>query len=1391
MKKLLLSITLLSSVAICNAQAVRWGNKTSSPGTDIEQAHGIATDSTGNSYIIGSYIDSLHLGSILLTSKAHSQDVFVAKVDTLGHYVWAKSFGGTGVDEGFGIAIDNSGNVFCTGGFTGHMFFSPTDSLVSVGGSDIWVAKLDNNGSLLFKTFDGTGTNDYGRSIAVNYANGNFAVVGDENNGVTYYVHKWNSAVSTLFIKQFNATTVTGTGVSFDNNDLLYTCGYYTGNMSMSPNTGMLNHGGTDGVVIVFTSTGTSYSYYNAYGDVNNDYCYGIKSEANGSTFYICGSFRAANYVIGYDNQSNQVVLSGSSSYNYPFIQKMTIGAGGNTVWANQYSSLNSSFNCVASDKWGNVFCGSPYLETYKYMSYGEYAWISAPTGSLQAVDFVNGIGTDRKGNAYCTGQFIGTKTFGDSVLAGGAGSYHSAYIEKISSAVITGPAHGIDYCVSTAHGDSITITVHPSQTYNAGNVFTVQLDNTGTWNFTTPITIGSTTATGNCVIHAFIPAGAYNNFLAFRVLTSNPASTMGDQTWVYGNDRPIAGFNEIPTTRCPNDAATELDVFDSNPNTGSFGTNFLWNPPAGNTSTSIFVSPTVTTNYIVTLTDVQTGCTQKDTFSMAVFNAPIVNAGLDHFVCHGLHDTLHAIGTNIQYYSWAPAINMNGYTTANPVITPTSTQTSTVTVTSPDGCTAADAVQVISAQTTANAGPASYNTCLGSSLPLTGTGTYTGTNHLHYAWTPTTGISNPSSANPTVTPSATTMYHLTTTDSIYGCQGKDSINIIVGPVVVSANDLTITCAGSGTLTATATGNYIGPLTYNWTPSAHLSAINTQSVTASPIVSTNYFVTVSTANGCSGSDSSIVTVNPASFSVGFTAVSQLLTTPPFIAQFSNTTPGISNYTFTWDFGDGTIVQSNNATMFHTYAYNGTYDVTLTAVSNTTGCTQVYFQGGYIYSTGGTSCNAVATATPLGAVSGCTGDTLWLTGNIGSGLSYQWNLNGVSISGATDTTYGATVSGNYSVTVNNGTCSVVSTQHLITFVAPPAAPTITPNGNINLCGGGSVFLTASAGYTSYHWNTGATTQNITATQSGVYTVSVAGSSSSCRATGTYTLNASVAAPTPICAVGVDSATSKNLVIWNPPLTTQIDSFIVYKEGIVAGQFNRIGAVWYHSFSTFLDLASNPAQQSERYELGIRDSCGVLSSLSAYHKTIHLTINQGVGSTWNLLWNNYEGFIFGTFNIYRGTTPTNMTLLTSLASTNFSYTDLSPPPGLVYYQIEAVNPNGCTPMARTYSYSSTRSNIVDDAGLITIGINALAITNDFTLYPNPTTDEISILFKQVNGISSKIIEIMDITGRIIISKQIIVNNGDIEKVNLSELSHGVYMVKIKDENSEVTERIVKTK
>jgi hypothetical protein len=1383
MKKLLLLIVFMGMAALMNAQAIRWATKSISPGTLTEIGNAIAADSAGYTYITGNFKDTIKLNGITATGRG-LKDAFVAKLDTLGHCMWIRSLGGTGDDEGLGISVDLSGNVYIAGYFTTKMFLSPVDSLVAVGGIDMFAAKYDANGNLLMKVMEGTAGSDYARGIAADPNNtGDFAIAGDINNNQKYSVSKYFSSGTMNWNKQSSAgTNIFGTGVDMDNVGKVYISGYLQGSIT-TPN--FLSFGGYDAFLVIYTTTGSSLYYYSNFGSAGNDFAYGVRCTSDAKNCYLCGQFATTI------NFGSGITLSGGS--NNGFVVGFTAaGCCTGPTWAKK-SLASSPYIAVTADKYRNVFVTDGYFTTYKYMrsTYNALAWYSYPTGSISAgVTGSKGLATDRTGNVYSTGKIGNALTFGDSTFAGGNSA---ACIEKISSVELKAPLPGTPFCISVKEGDSLMVTIRPSMAYKPGNVFTLQADSSAAGTFTSSYVVGTLAATGNGIIHAYIPHGTTTNNISLRVLSSNPSSVMGDQTYLYTVDKPIPVISAASITRCPGASGTAITVSDWS-STGPFYT-YSWSPSTGISSSAYdnaSITATITADYIISLTETGSGygCTGKDTIHVNVYpNVAVITSATPSYICRGTTDTLHAIGTNVSTYAWTPTSTLSGASTANPLSTPTSASvTYTCTVTSPQGCTATSTLSVTSPQTTANAGPVSYNTCLGGAVPLAGTST--GTGGRIYQWTPATGLSNPNIANPSATPAITTMYHLVATDTTNGCKGKDSINIIVGPVAVSANDLTLTCASSGTLTATTTGNYIMPLTYLWSPSSHLSSTTTASTTANPIVNSTYFVTVTTGNGCSGSDSSKVTILSPNYNLSFNAVQQLFTSPPFACQFNNTTPSMSSYTFTWLWGDGTSTVSGGSTVFHVYNYNGTYDVTLIAVSNTTGCSDTLYQPGYIFCTGGTGCSVTSTVSTPDGTSTCMGDTLMVSANTGAGYTYQWNLNGTTISGATSSTYNATVGGNYSVMINNGACSVVSAPVSLSFATPPSAPVITHTGSITTCGGGTVYLTASSGYSSYHWNTGATTQNITATSSGVYTVTVTSGTSSCSSSSSYSLNASTIAPQDICVVGVDSATGKNLVIWNPPVSNEIDSFIVYKEGIVAGQFNQIGSVWYHSFSTFLDMASNPAMQAERYKMAIRDTCGVITLMSAHHKTIHLTINAGAGSTWNLLWNHYEGFSYGTYNIYRGTTATGMTLLTSLASTNSSYTDLTPPAGLVYYQIEAVNPSGCSPTTRSINYSVTRSNIVDDG--LTTGMNAFMANDLFTLYPNPATDELNILFTTVNGTSVKTVDLIDMMGRTVLAKRFTVaGSGDLERLNVGELRQGIYFVKVKDNNSESIQRIVITK
>ena len=166
-----------------------------------------------------------------------------------------------------------------------------------------------------------------------------------------------------------------------------------------------------------------------------------------------------------------------------------------------------------------------------------------------------------------------------------------------------------------------------------------------------------------------------------------------------------------------------------------------------------------------------------------------------------------------------------------------------------------------------------------------------------------------------------------------------------------------------------------------------------------------------------------------------------------------------------------------------------------------------------------------------------------------------------------------------------------------------------------------------------------------------------------------------------------------MVWEKPITSAIDSFYVYKESSAAGVYQKIGGTAYSDTAVFNDLSSNPAVQAYRYRISLLDSCGTESAMGDIHKSIHLTINQGVGTDWNLIWSHYEGFTFPSYNIYRGTSPTSMAPLTTIASTLNSYTDVTAPAGTVYYQIEVVSSYTCDPAKANYNIS--RSNIADNS------------------------------------------------------------------------------------------------
>jgi large repetitive protein len=119
-----------------------------------------------------------------------------------------------------------------------------------------------------------------------------------------------------------------------------------------------------------------------------------------------------------------------------------------------------------------------------------------------------------------------------------------------------------------------------------------------------------------------------------------------------------------------------------------------------------------------------------------------------------------------------------------------------------------------------------------------------------------------------------------------------------------------------------------------------------------------------------------------------------------------------------------------------------------------------------------------TITAQGPLTLCPSDTVTLLSSAAS--SYLWSTD------ATTRSITVSTAGDYSVTATDANgCSATSSAVNVTTDAP-ATPTISAGGATTFCQGGSVILASSAA-SSYVWSTGATTQNITVTTSGSYTV----------------------------------------------------------------------------------------------------------------------------------------------------------------------------------------------------------------------------------------------------------------------------------------------------------------
>lgn len=270
-------------------------------------------------------------------------------------------------------------------------------------------------------------------------------------------------------------------------------------------------------------------------------------------------------------------------------------------------------------------------------------------------------------------------------------------------------------------------------------------------------------------------------------------------------------------------------------------GTSYSWSPTTGLSNPNIpnpIASPTVPTNYIVSVGVAGCPKLRTDTVFVNVGALPVITMPNDTLIC--TIDTLQLTTGGTGNFVWTPNYMISSTTAQSPLVSPDVPTWYYVTLTDGVGCKSKDSVFVdVKTSVSLNAG-ADTTICQTDGFRLN-----TVSDALYYQWTPATYLNQANIKNPFATPLTTTTYHVKA--SIGKCFSEDDITIKVVPYPVpNAGPDAYLCTGfSAQLNAT------GGSSYAWSPATFLTnRLIPNPVSVRPTASIQYIVTVRDTLGC-------------------------------------------------------------------------------------------------------------------------------------------------------------------------------------------------------------------------------------------------------------------------------------------------------------------------------------------------------------------------------------------------------------------------------------------------------------------------------------------------------------------------------------------------------------
>lgn len=1007
-----------------------------------DQGQVVRTDAAGNIYIGGNMSDNCDYdpgaGSTIINGRGNL-DGFVAKYTSAGAFVWARTFAGTDVDALYGLAVDASQNVYVTGSFKGTADLNPdtaTLNVTSAGAEDIYIAKLNSNGSFAWvKTIGGTGV-DIPTCLSLG------------TGGVVYVSGYFESTVD------FDPSAATSSKTSF---------------------------GGKDGFVLSLSGTG-NFNWVKQVGGPTDDQTYSVIGNTGNQNIYFTGAFTGtANF-----NSPSTANLTSSGAAD-AYVERITYTCTGATT-PTVSSNVNSV--CSGSPVTLTVATGALNSATGWQWYTGGCGVTSVGTGTSITVSPTANTTYSVRGEGGCvTPGICGTKTISTTptvvpevtltatdtnVCAGASITFTATPVNGGNSPIYTWRRNGV--LISGVTGTTYTTT-----TYNNNDVFWVEMISNATcpspaFDESNHVTIHlSTPSTPTIIINTAqttICSGASVTFTS----TINNGGNAPQYQWKKNNVVINGATSSTYTTSTlANGDVISCQLTSNAPCTSptivvSGGLTMTVNPTVTPTISISASSTNICSGTSVTFTSTITNGGSSPAYQWKKNGINIIGATSSTYTTTSLanNDVIICQLTSNVACATSASNSSNGV-----IMTVTPTQAASVSITASQTSICSGASVTFTA-TPVNAGPSPTLQWKVNNQPV-------GTNSTTFT---STSLTNNAVVWVTITPNAQCV---TLPDP-----NSNTITMSVSPQVTPAVSITATqttiCSGNSvTFTATPTNGGTTPV-YQWKLNGSNVGTNSPTYTNAALANNDVVSCVLTSNAACATTAT-ATSNTVTIAVSGTVVpavsiaasaTSICSSQPvtFTATPVNggTTPA-----YQWKKNGTNISGATQATYTTTGAANA--DVFTCVLTSSVSCALPTTATSNSVTMDVTSSIPASVTIDYNDTTFCAGGSFSGTAipvNGGNTPTYQWKLNGTAVSGATGNNFTSTTLANGDVVtvemVSSAGCALPSpavsaplTVHITANV--PTSVTLSAS-QTTICSGTAVTFTATpvngGSSPSYQW-----------------------------------------------------------------------------------------------------------------------------------------------------------------------------------------------------------------------------------------------------------------------------------------------------------------------------------